>query len=355
MGGGSQTTKQERNIPDQTPLEAQIQQLLGNFGITGLTNANNFQGQANNAVGTTYNPNWNNLSAKYNNTMSGVTSGYNDLASGVLPSQYATNRQQALNTDLNATVGNTLNNLGQKGIINSSVTRSALNDISKNASDTLARNYSSDLSTQANVLGQQASNATNVLAGNTAAQQGSYYQPSQLFNYANTNYAPASDLFKTMYSGRMGTGSVTSTTTGGDNGVAQAVGGIGSALITACFAAETKILVPDGEKNIEDIKIGDEVISHTGKVERVTFIPEPRECVILEVTTDKGTVKTTPTQRFYTPDGLEYVLDMEIVLTDDDPAKVISIKRLTSELVYDFSTTGPNSFYANGFVAEGWD
>lgn len=358
-GGGEQTTKQTRDIPAQSADEAALQSGLMNYSTTGLNNATGLLSSANNAVNNTYNPNWATLGSNYNNTANSVASGYNYLSNGVLPSTYATNRQNALNADLNATVGNALTGLNNRGILNSSVTNQALNDISTNAANTLAKQYSSDISTQSNLLSNQQQSAANTLNANSAAQQGSYYQPSQLYQYASNNYTPASNLFDTLYSGRMGTAGTTQTTSGGgsDSGVAGAVGTLGSAMIT-CFAAGTMIATPDGEKPIEKIKVGDKVIAVDGKTETVRYVNDAFMCEIVELKTANRQVKTTPTQRFYTDTFREpvYVGELEDkVLTRFGKEDIVSRNVLPAELVYDFTTTGSNSFFANGLAAEGWD
>lgn len=194
---GGSTTTTSRNIPAQSGQEANLQTGLYNYGTTGLNNATNIQNAANNAINGI---DWNSL-----------VSGSNNLVNGVLPSSFSTARQNALNADLTGTVGNAIANLGSRGILNSSVTNSALNNISQNASDTLAKNYTSDLGTYASLL----NNASSV--------------PSQLTSLSNSMYAPASNLFNTLYSGRMGTGGTTTTTSGGKGGMSAlgSIAGIG--------------------------------------------------------------------------------------------------------------------------------
>lgn len=195
--GGSTTTK--RNIPGQTANEAALESGLMNYNTTGLSNANNVQDMASNAINGI---DW-----------SSLISGANSLTSGQLPSSFATARQNALNADLTGTVGSAISNLGSRGILNSSVTNSALNDISQNAADTLAKNYTNDLSTYSNLL----NNASSV--------------PSQLVSLANNMYSPAANMYNTMYSGRMGTAGTTTTQNDGGSSAWNAVGSLGSALL----------------------------------------------------------------------------------------------------------------------------
>lgn len=445
FGGGGTTTTSSRNIPGQTATEANLENGLAKYATTGLNNSTGLLNAANNSLGGTTNVNWNNLlnnyngtmsnslsdyanSSKnnlsnyansansnlanyntasnnalnsYNNTMSNVSNGYSSLANGQLPSSYATARQQALNSDLTSTVGNAINSLGNRGIVNSSVTNAALNDVTNDAANTLAKNYTSDLNTQSNLLGQQANNASNqynsnlsnaqnqftnasntasnlynnqsgaasnlynnqtnnaasTLAGNSAAQQSSYYTPSQLLSYANSEYSPASNLYNTMYSGRMGTSGITQTSNDGGAGTWNAVGQLGSAAIL-CFVAGTKISTPDGDKNIEEIELGDKVYSLNGKIEKVIEVQEPQISPndYMIVRTKKAEVRPTSTQPFLTTDGyfLPCKLSCKKLIGIKGNEEVISVEQVpVKELVYDFKTTGENVYFANGFAVRG--
>lgn len=232
----SATQTTERNIPAETAEESQLKNGLMGYNTTGLNNAASILSKAISSIGNAYTPDWSTLAKNYNNTMSGVNSGYSTLANGEMPTAYATARQKALNSDLQGTVGNSISSLANRGILNSSVTNNALNNISQNASDTLAKNYTTDLTTQANLLNSQASNAASTLSGNATAQTASYVPASSLFSYASQMATPAQNMWNTMYSGRMNSGSTTTTQTNSDDGKGDfwsGVGAIGSTAIKA--------------------------------------------------------------------------------------------------------------------------
>lgn len=230
-GGKGQSQSTKRDIPAQSANEAALQGGLFNYSNTGLTGATNMQNKAISSMGNTVSNDWNKLLGNYNNTMSGVTSGYNNLSQGLLPTSFSNARQQALNSELQGTVGSAITGLGNRGILNSSVTNSALNNIGQNASDTLAKNYASDLGTYSNLLNNQASNASNVLSGNATAQSNSYMQPTQELSYANQLYNPASNLFGTLYSGRMGTAGSTTTQNDGGKGAVNSAAQVASLFV----------------------------------------------------------------------------------------------------------------------------
>ncbi|WP_094603467.1 hypothetical protein SPSIL_015250 [Sporomusa silvacetica DSM 10669] len=355
--GSTTKTTQSRTIPNQTATEAALESKLANYANTGITNATNYQNTANSLLGSTVNPNWSNLTSDYNNTMSGVTSGYSDLANGIIPTSYATARQQVLNDDLTGTIGNTISGLGSRGILNSSVTNNAMNDISQNASDTLAKNYTNDINTVSGILGNQASTAGNILTNNATAQQSSYYAPSQYMDYASNSASPASNLYNTMYSGRMGTGSTTTSSNDGGASTWNAIGSLGSAAIM-CFVGDTLIATPDGDKYIADIHIGDKVYSLDGAIETVIEVQEPQispnEYMLIKTATKE--IRPTSTQPFLTTEGyfLPHELAGKELIGRNGNEVVVSVEgNQAREVIYDFKTTGANVYFANGFAVRG--
>lgn len=357
--GSSSKTTTTRVIPGQTTQEAALQNSLYDYSNTGINNAYNYQNKANSLLGSTVNPNWSGLTNNYNNTMANVSSGYNNLANGELPTSYTDNIQTQLNNMTTASVGNALSNLASRGVINSSQADTGFANIADSVSNAAASKYLDAINSYSNTLSSQANNAAGILSNNASAQQNSYYSPSQYFNYANNSTTPASNLFNTMYSGRMGTGSTTTSSNDGGSGTWQAVGTIGSALI--CFAAGTKIATPDGDKNIEDIKVGDKVYSLDDNnekcVETVEYVKPPHDSPVWQITTEKGVCKPTNSQRFLTQYGFEYVEELrgDIITFDGDSVEVFCMKQLHPELVYDFTVTGRNIFFADGLASEGFD
>lgn len=113
------------------------------------------------------------------------------LIRGEIPDPYTQNMTDAISGAVKQTMGNMLNNYGNRGIINSSITQQGINDIEKNASDTVAQRYLDNINTinsllnnqtgdalnllgqQANLIGQRYGNNTTALGaqGNLAQQQ----------------------------------------------------------------------------------------------------------------------------------------------------------------------------------------
>lgn len=106
------------------------------------------------------------------------------------------NMADSIRTGVNSTIGSAINNLGTRGVINSSVTNKGLNDISSNVADTMAKSYLSALGTQAQLgnnligtanagyipyqtLGQMAGNMEGSFLNNAASAMGGKGTSSQ--------------------------------------------------------------------------------------------------------------------------------------------------------------------------------
>ena len=86
------------------------------------------------------------------------------LIRGEIPSPYLQNMQDAIAGTMKRTAGQGLNQLANRGILNSSVTEGVLNDIEKNASDSVAARYLENINTINNLLGSQSGDTLNSLA-----------------------------------------------------------------------------------------------------------------------------------------------------------------------------------------------
>ena len=74
--------------------------------------------------------------------------------------------QNAIRSTLQNTMGTQLNSLGNRGVLNSSVTTSAMNDISKNAADTVAQQYQNNIQTVGGLANRQMANTMNANSAN---------------------------------------------------------------------------------------------------------------------------------------------------------------------------------------------
>ena len=120
----------------------------------------------------------------------------NSLANGVLPSAYQANMEKSIGSALQNTMGKTLTNLGNRGVLNSSVTTGAMNDIQKNATNEVARQYQANIGQIAGLTQQQNANAAqaaNTIAGYAQQQNANTNAlANNLGNLYNTQYGQLS-------------------------------------------------------------------------------------------------------------------------------------------------------------------
>jgi len=128
-----------------------------------------------------------------------------------------------------------------------------------------------------------------------------------------------------------------------------------------CFPKGTKISLPDGEvKNIEEIKIGDKVLSFNEntnnleikKVEKV-FIRQAEK--ILEIRLSNGKIiKPTPDHEFYLNKQWIQAKDLkvqdELLDLDLNKVQILSINELTGDTVYNFMVQDHHNYFAENIL-----
>ncbi len=399
---------QNQTAANNQLVQGLIPQVNANTDANAAAN-NRFSGLLGNAIQSMTQGN-KELASEYNTAMQNNSTAMQGLLNGVLPSSYAENRQKALQADLTNTVGNTLSGLASRGIINSSQADSAFNDISRNASNTLATQYGNDMQTAAGLAGQAYNSQLAGINGKAGLlgdmfrnQLSGYGQQADLANtnfnnrqqgistlsqLANQSQQMATDPIKTAATAQeaaintpmkylaMATGQNAPTqgllsqlsqqrysvATPGQTIVRQGSGGFFGGLMSglgsylACFTAGTEISTPEGAVAIEQMAFGDQVIS-LGTVDEVTELHDMGEADIYELHTPSCTVETTQTEVFMTPNGKKPLTELsegESVMTVNGFELITSIVETgRKEKVYELELTGDNMFYANGILAEG--
>lgn len=362
------------------------------------------------------------IASQYGTASNSANTVLAQLADGVIPTNYQNAMTESIRSALKNTLGSALNSLGQRGVLNSSVTTSGLNDISKNAADAVAQMYGENidrvgnltqtqlgntnyaLGNQATLTQQQLDNINNALGaqggliqqqfGNTEsslstklnALQAYLNNNTQKYNTAQNIYnsliqnstapvtaaaaaqeaaqSPALNLWNASIglngsgnqtlSAISGRGTTTTTTNNGSGGfwggLFSGASNLGSAAIMACFPGYTKVIMADGRKmRIDEIEVGDKVMSGSGEPVTVIRLMKPTENYIYEVAAEYGTVETTPTQSFM-QEGGEWVMLKDfgpcMVLKNVGPVRDVSYKGV--EIVYDFETDGENTYQVDG-------
>lgn len=399
---------QNQTAANNQLVQGLIPQVNANTDANAAAN-NRFSGLLGNAIQSMTQGN-KELASEYNTAMQNNSTAMQGLLNGVLPSSYAENRQKALQADLTNTVGNTLSGLASRGIINSSQADSAFNDISRNASNTLAAQYGNDMQTAAGLAGQAYNSQLAGINGKAGLlgdmfrnQLSGYGQQADLANtnfnnrqqgistlsqLANQSQQMATDPIKTAATAQeaatntpmkylaMATGQNAPTqgllsqlsqqrysvASPAQTVVRQGSGGFFGGLMSglgsyfACFTAGTEISTPEGAVAIEQMAFGDQVVS-LGAVNEVTELHDMGEADIYELRTPSCMVETTQTEVFLTPDGKKPLTELsegDSVMTVNgfEPITAI-IATGRREKVYELELTGDNMFYANGILAEG--
>lgn len=187
---------------------AGLKSIIGsNNAITDNTNSQigKLTSQYANAVNKA-NTNLGNYSDAYAAATENANNALGNLVNGELPSNYQSAMENSIVSALNRTMGTNINNLTNRGVLNSSIASKAINDISRNAADTVAQQYSNNINNVAGLVGQQLSNINTSLGAQSDIannqfensltginKTGDVYQ-QQLNNVMNANNANAGIL-----------------------------------------------------------------------------------------------------------------------------------------------------------------
>ena len=139
---------------------------------------------------------------------------YASLAQGNLNPQYLANKTAYINDGMQGTIGNTLNGLSGRGILNSSVTSGAMDSIGRNINAQLAGSYNNDLASQQSLLNSQAGMLAQPMALANSAQNASIDIPAKLLALSQGQQADTSSLLNTLSTNRINDKTTTQTTSG---------------------------------------------------------------------------------------------------------------------------------------------
>lgn len=361
--GSSSTTVQSYN---PTAQEIRLQEQAANYSEAIAPNAlwlnNVARDVLQDSLGTIQ-VDYNQLAKDATNQITAAQQGVAGLTQGELPTAYQQNMEASVQRGLENTMGNAISNLGARGVLSSSVTNNAMNDISKNVSDTMAEQYQNNISMLNGLYGQQASLAGQNIATNAAAQEAAQQPALNLWN-ASLGLNSGGTLGALSAIGNQGTTTSTQKTSGGGGLFGGLFNGAAGAAISAyCFTDDTKIKTPDGEKYIRHIHKDDKVFSYNDNgvdtIEDVIETLEPKYAMTYAVICSdnkakKNVVYTTLSQPLLTEDG-EFieVSVMRIGTKLKNVGKVLGIVESGERKIYDLKLTGSNTYYANNFVAKG--
>ncbi len=364
--GGNTTVQSYQPTAQEIRLQKQAADYAEAVAPNALWLNNVAQGLLKDSLGTVQ-VDYNQLLANANNQIGSAQQGVSNLAQGIIPAEYQKNMEASIASGVNNTMGQTLNSLGSRGILNSSVTNTAMNDISKNAADQMAQQYQNNIGVLNGLYGQQASLAGNQISTSAAAQEAAQQPALNLWN-ASLGLNSGGTLGALNAVG--GQGTTTSTTSGGGSflgGLFNSAASAASAAINArCFVEETPVEMADGEqKAIRNIEVGDKVMAYDHvrdrkHVEEVTEVMKPHysEIYMVICQDDDGNLRnvgTTLTQPLMLADGT--FRDVCMLRVGENLKNVGTVKAIAFDgerKVYDFKTTGHGTptYYANGFVVK---
>lgn len=352
-GGGSSTTVQSYQPTEE---EKQLWRLQAQYEQAVMPNSLKLNERAGNllwdSIGDTQ-VDYNSLNKQANQRINNAISGYESLANGELPSTYTDNINAAVKSSVNDSMGNLLQDYGSKGILNSSVTSQGIQGINQAATNTAAQMYNQDIeqlgNIYSNLLNSAGSNITTSAAAQEAAQQPALNLWNASIGLNGTNLGAISAM------GNKGTTTTTQSTNSGGNFWGSLLGaGANFATNYWCFAGDTKVKTPDGDKMIKHIDVGDKVITPDGEKE-VTAVMQPRySCVYALVTDDKlnKVIYLTDSQPLMKEDGTwATVKELRVGDKLKDKGHAVSLIQSGDRMVYDFKVEG-DQYYANGFIAK---
>lgn len=287
--------------------------------------------------------------------------GLRGLAQGQIPTTYQDAMEASIKKGVQGSMGNLLQDMGARGVVNSSVMDTGLKGISDSASDAMAQNWQNTVSQLANIYGQNIDAAGQPIATAAAAQEGAQQPALNLWNASlGLNGATTGAL-----SAMAGKGTTTQTQSSSGGGL---LGGILTGLasnagVIFCFAPETKVRMADGKEiPITDVKAGDTVIcpheDGTETEETVLQTMKPHYNDVWNLVCKDGLntyyVSATLTQPVLTEtDGFVELGKLTLGTDIKGRGKIVNMVYSGERKVYDLQVSGDNNYYADGFIAKG--
>lgn len=183
--GGGSTTINNTSTYTPTEYELQLQRAQAQYANAISPNSLWLNDTARNILQNSIGAvqvDFNGLNNQAQQQINQAQAGYNDLAQGKLPTAYLQNMQDAIQSGVQNSYGKLLNQSAQNGVLNSSVTSQGLNDISKNVANTMAQNYSNNISQLGNIYGNKINSATSGITTAAAAQEAAQQPALNLWN-----------------------------------------------------------------------------------------------------------------------------------------------------------------------------
>lgn len=284
------------------------------------------------------------------------------LTQGILPEEYQKNMENSIKAGVQSSVGSMVNDLGGRGVLNSSVMNTQLQGINDAAANAMAEQYNNNIGTLNGLYGQQSALAGQNITTAAGAQEAATNPGKAAWEMSMGLNGSTLGALSAM--GGQGTTTSTQKQSGGSGLLGGVLTGLAGNSGLFCFTEDTKIKTPDGERKISELNIGDKVISYSilddcDRYETVTEVMKPHYSDVYTVVCEckqgkKRYVNTTLSQPLLTEDGYFIVVgEMPIGTKLKGAGKVISVIYSGERKVYDLKVSGSNTYYADGFIAKG--
>ena len=193
------------DVPKRDPepeFLTKLRSLVGDKIVSGLTNFdpnswNTAQQVANNALNTQ-----NNLLEQLPNALSRTNNLVDEISNiartGNIPSSITNALNASVNQGLQSSMGSMLNNLAQRGVLNSSVTTAGTNQLSQAAADAYNKNYMTAYQAVLSGLGQGLQGAQSNTASLLSAIGSVGNMPSQAYEGVSSQIMPGFNLWDKM-------------------------------------------------------------------------------------------------------------------------------------------------------------
>lgn len=360
-GGGSKVqnigAQKATATPEQNKLLQNQMDWFANLGpsINQLTNlgASSLQNVPQFNYGQMYNAN---MPQQQN-----IQNNLNGLAQGKLPDGYADEQRKYIENSMNNSMGTTMAQWANKGLVNSSMAQRAFGDVSGWASNQLQQNHLQNIASAGNALNQSQQSLWSPMQYAQQAQEAAMALPTQSYTLAGQLNQQIADLLSQLMGQQTALSSPAQTIVTQKSSpwgaVGSLAGSLGSAAI-ACFPAGTLIHTPRGEVAIEELRKNDTVFGEDYQDEVIVQTYKADKPELFVVYTDKGVLKTTRGQRLMLVGDelceVENLQPGDRLIFREDYAKVSAIDTLPEKTtVYELDTTGDNLFWADGFLVEG--
>ena len=364
--GSSQTTVQSYQ---PTAQEIRLQKQAADYSEAVAPNAlwlnNVAKGLLENSLGAVQ-VDYGALNNSAQNQIGAAQSGVQGLLQGKMPEEYQKNMEASIKSGVENSMGGLLGDLGSRGVINSSVMNKGVQGINDSAASAMSNAYTQNMGLLSQLYGQQMSGATAGIGASAAAQEAAQNPAMNLWN-SSLGLNSGGTLGALNAVAGQGTTTATTNMSGGSGlfgGILTGLAGNTGLFGSNCFTEETKIKMADGsEKEIRHVKVGDEVTTidiisgkeHNGVVLEVM---QPHYAQVYTVVAKRGNVtkhvNTTLTQPLLSGNGIFIdVADMKIGQELADVGMVTAIVHSGERKVYDLKVSGDNTYFANGFIANG--